>query len=179
MSDMCRPKHGKFVALFLALFCLAAHADGISGGIGSVEGIINPAGSSLDPATTAWVSAVTTAGGTVSSGQKTKVNALIVNLKTEFTTNYFTSCDRIWIHASENTQQATIDLVNDAVATNHSATFTANQGFTGNGTSTYLDSGFNTSTSGINFTPIPCISGTTGQPAAVRPTCQTLTVRIK
>lgn len=134
-------------ALFFAL-CFSASASAQTlpllgvGGSGS-------SGAALDPATTAWVNAVTTAGGTVSTGQKGFVNTLIVGLKTSFGTNYFTSCDRIWLLASENTQQATIDIVNLGTLTPHnSPTFTANQGYAGNGTSSYLDTSFQ---SGTNY----------------------------
>jgi hypothetical protein len=104
--------------------------------------------SRLDPATSAWVNAVKAAGGSVSTAQQARVNKLIIDLKTEYTTNYFATCDRIWLHAAENTQQATVDIVADSAATNHGATFASNTGFTGNGSSQYLDTGY---ASGSNF----------------------------
>lgn len=107
-------------------------------------------GAPVDPATTAWVNAVVAVGGTVSTTQKGFVNTLIVGLKTGNATNYFTSCDRIWLLAAENTQQASIDIVSLATLTPHSSpTFAANQGYTGDGSASYLDLGFQ---SGTNYT---------------------------
>lgn len=105
-------------------------------------------GTGYDAATTAWVNAVVAASGTVSATQKGYVDTLIKSLKSG---GVWTLLDRCFIFASENSQQATIDLVNLATATNNGATFTANQGWAGNGSTTYLDSGFNLST-GTNFT---------------------------
>ena len=108
-----------------------------------------PLQAGYDPATIAWASAVVTAGGAVSATQQWYVNSLIVGLK-KGSINYFTSCDRIWLHASENTQQATIDIVNRGLATKQgTVTFTANKGFTGDGTTGYFTTGFN---GGSNYT---------------------------
>lgn len=53
--------------------------------------------------------------------------------------------DRIFIHAMANSTDALLDVCGGTSATNHSATFTANQGFTGVAASTtvWVDSGFN------------------------------------
>lgn len=109
-----------------------------------------PSGGSLDVSTTAWVAAVVTAGGTVSGTQQTRVDTLIKALKAH---SLFSIQDRIWLHASENAKQATIDIVNLGVASVVGApVFTASQGYTGTGSaSDYLNSGY-AGTTGPNFT---------------------------
>lgn len=103
--------------------------------------------SSLDAATVAWVAAVVAAGGTVSGGQQTNVNNLITSLKTH---SIFTKLDRLWLYASENVQQATIDLV--ALDTNSPGTtsFAANRGYTGN-SGAQVDLFFNAFTAAGNY----------------------------
>src|ERR1700691_2986323 len=141
-----------FACIVWLLLCAVSYAQSIPGfapgqfqNRAAIDG-----GVGSDPAAKAGASAGVTAGGTVSTTQKGYVNTLIVNLKTEYTTNYFTSCDRIWIHAAENIQQGTIDLINLGTLTSHGTiTFTANQGVAGNGTTGYYDTGF---TTGTNYT---------------------------
>ncbi len=66
--------------------------------------------SPYDPATDLWIAAVVAAGGSVTTGQKVKVDTLIRGLKTDV---LFTVLDRLWIYAGESsTQQAGIDLIN-------------------------------------------------------------------
>lgn len=102
--------------------------------------------SSLDASTIAWVNAVVAAGGTVSAAQQTNVNTLIVSLKSH---SLWTIQDRIWLHANENvSQQALIDIVNLGVATVNGSITLAAGGYTGDGSTGYLDSGYS---SGSNF----------------------------
>lgn len=92
---------------------------------------------SEDAATTAWVNAVVSAGGAVSTTQRGRVNTLIVALKAH---SLFSTNSRLWLHAGESdSKQAIIDIMGLATATSagHSPTLTAG-GFTGNGTSQYL-----------------------------------------
>jgi hypothetical protein len=107
----------------------------------------------LDPATTAWVAAVIANGGTVSGTQQGFVDTLIKGLKAD---GIFSKLDRLWLFASENTFQALTDIVADALATAVGApTFNANLGYTGQDAASptkYIDSGFNASTAGGNFT---------------------------
>jgi hypothetical protein len=103
----------------------------------------------LDPATTAWVSAVVTAGGTVSSPRQTLVNDLIVGLKAD---GVWAKLDRLWIFAAENTQSALIDLFALAEAIPGGGTaFTANRGYAGNGASN-IRTLFNAATMGVKWT---------------------------
>src|SRR6266566_8370586 len=135
---------------FLIIFGLLLSAWQVAGqgmltlGAGSAGG-----GSAFDPATTAWVNAVVAAGGTVSGTQKGFVDTLILCEKTAANGNLFALLDRLWIHASENVTQATVDTIADASLTNHGLSFTVSQGFTGDGATTYADSGYS---SGPNFT---------------------------
>lgn len=109
--------------------------------------LILPRGSGADPATTAWVSAVVSAGGTVSGTQQTRVNNLIVALKSH---SLFTQLDRLWLFAGESVhQQAKIDIIHLSVGTeqgNLTTTGLGAGGYTGNGTTGYFDTGFNTAT---------------------------------
>jgi hypothetical protein len=106
----------------------------------------------LDAATTAWAAQVVTNGGTVSAGRKTTVNNLITGLKSD---GVWTKLDRLFILAAENTQSALTDLKGLALAVVHSTpTFTIDRGYTGTDGSTavYIDTGFNPSTAGGNYT---------------------------
>jgi hypothetical protein len=140
----------RIFTLLLALTCAASAQVPMTGG-----GLAGPvaAGCSYNVATCAWAAAVVTAGGTVGTTEEGYVDTLIVALKTGYTTNYFTSCDHIWLHASENVYQAKIDIIANASVVYHGATesgqFAASHGYTGNASSVYLDSGFQ---SGTNYT---------------------------
>ncbi len=107
------------------------------------------AGSALDAATTAWVDAVFAVDGTVvGDARKTLVNNLIVDLKAD---GVWTKLDRLWLFAMENSTGALVDIVADSLATAVSSpTFTADAGYTGNGSS-HIDSNFDPSTAGGNF----------------------------
>jgi hypothetical protein len=101
----------------------------------------------LDAATTAWVNAVVTAGGTVSSTQQGRVDTLIRGLKTD---GLFALMDRMWLFAGEsNVFQARIDIINLQSHVQHGTptSFTV-AGYKGDGVSFYLDSGFKPSTAG-------------------------------
>lgn len=90
----------------------------------------------LDPDALAWAR---TAGA--SAGQRQRVSTLIRALKKA---GVWTSLDRLWLFAAENSTQALTDLVARAGATLPVApTFTANRGYQGNGSSQYIDTGFN------------------------------------
>jgi hypothetical protein len=98
----------------------------------------------------AWLNAVRAAGGQVSNTQDALVSAMIRSLKSA---GVWTSLDRLWLFASENSTQALTDLKARSVATAvNSPTFTANVGYKGNGTTSYVDTNFNTLSSGVNFT---------------------------
>jgi hypothetical protein len=67
--------------------------------------------------------------------------ALIAGLTAD---GIFAKLDRLWIFAQATEALALVDLVASATATAvNSPTFTANQGYTGNGTSSYVETNYN------------------------------------
>jgi hypothetical protein len=110
-------------------------------------------GGGLDPATTAWVNQVVANGGTVSAGRQTIVNTFITCLKSA---SLWSTMDRYWLLAGENTQSALTDMVGLSLATNHGSTFTPSQGYTGNGSSFFVDTGY---TAGTNYTQNSAVYG--------------------
>jgi len=94
----------------------------------------------------------TTQGYTLpSAGQQTLQNQLVVDLKAG---GVWSKLDTFAVFATNgNIDFALIDWkrLSQYTAVN-SPTFTTNQGFTGNGTSSYVDTNFNPSTSGVNYT---------------------------
>ena len=112
--------------------------------------LIGASPASFESETTAWESAVVTAGGLVSSGRKIVVNDLIAGLKSD---GVWTKLDRLWLFAAENSQSALIDLKeNDASTAVSSPTFTTDRGYNGNASSSYIDTTYNPSTDGVNYT---------------------------
>lgn len=106
-------------------------------------------GSGLDADTDAWIAAVVTAGGTVSSPRQLLVDALIIDLKAD---GIWSKLDRLWIFAAENSQSALVDLKALATASAvNTPTFTVDDGYTGNGTSAYILSNFNPTSGSPNF----------------------------
>jgi hypothetical protein len=94
----------------------------------------------------------TTQGYTLpSSGQQVKQNQLVVDLKDG---GIWSKLDTFGVFATDGDSDfALIDWIrlSDYTAVN-SPTFTTNQGFTGDGTSSYIDTNYNPSTSGVNYT---------------------------
>lgn len=106
--------------------------------------------SGIDVATAAWVSAVVTAGGTVSGAQQANVDTLVKAYKAA---NVWTILDRVWLLAAANTQQANIDIVNLATWTTvGTPTFSANVGYSGNSSTGQLNTNFTPSSAGGNYT---------------------------
>lgn len=95
-----------------------------------------------------WIRTVYAAGGTVSPARRQIVNTLIVGLQQD---GIWTLLDRLWTLAAENSTSALIDLKGLATATaTNSPTFTANQGYAGNGTTSYIESNW-APTTGPNY----------------------------
>jgi hypothetical protein len=94
----------------------------------------------------------TTQGYTLpSAGQQILQNQLVVDLKDG---GIWSKLDTFGVFATDGDSDfALIDWIrlSDYTAVN-SPTFTSNGGFTGNGTSSYVDTNFNPSTSGVNYT---------------------------
>jgi hypothetical protein len=107
-----------------------------------------PSAPGYDSATTAWVAAV--GSGNVTIPRKDLINALIVTLKSG---GVWTKLDRLWDFAAENTTCALVDLKALATATAvNSPTFTTDRGYTGNGSTSYIDTNFNPGTGTPNYT---------------------------
>jgi hypothetical protein len=105
---------------------------------------------SLDKDAAAWVASVRTAGASVSDVQKRRVSALVSYLKSA---GVWSLLDRLWLFAAENATQALTDLVARATATAvNSPTFTANRGYRGNGSSAYVNTGFNPTSGSPHYT---------------------------
>ncbi len=105
----------------------------------------------FDPDTLVWVNAVIANGGTVSAARKRLVDNLIVGLKAD---GLWTKLDRLWLFAAENAGSALIDLVYNwtATVTGHAPSFTIDRGYAGDGSTTYIDTAFNPSSDGQQYT---------------------------
>lgn len=115
----------------------------------STHGIIKGAG--LDPVTVAWLAQLTTSfGSNPSSGYITALDTLIKGLRTD---SNILALDRFWIFAQEVQGYARVSIVNPSstqITEVNTPTFTVNQGYTGNGTTRYLNTNFNYSTHAVN-----------------------------
>lgn len=99
---------------------------------------------------TAYFNQVTSNGGSLTNAEKTYINTFIGALGSDFA-----EFDRLWIHGLSNSVAARTSLANPTstmITAVNSPTFTANQGYTGNGTTSYLDTNYNPSTGGVKFT---------------------------
>lgn len=86
-----------------------------------------------------WRAAVIAGGGTVSGTQLGYVDSLTYQLKIA---GVWSVLDLLWLPASENTTQALTDLKARIVATPvNNPTFTANRGYAGDGSTSYLNMG--------------------------------------
>lgn len=83
----------------------------------------------------------------------THQNAYITMICGMVTDGTWTKFDILYITATADATTAGLNLVSTSFTlTNTSATFTADTGYAGNGTTAYLDTGYNPSTNGVNFT---------------------------
>lgn len=94
------------------------------------------------------------------SQTSTKENGLITGgldnfIKASIAHGYWTSFDRIWIFAVDIQANSCIPINNptaSAATQVNAPTFTAKQGFNGDGSTKYINTNFNPNTQGINFT---------------------------
>lgn len=84
------------------------------------------------------------------SARQTLINNAIVSLKTA---GVWSKLDALYVTAAADAQAGQRNWIADAfnLSPTSSPTFTADRGYAGNGSSSYLDTNFNTST-GVNFT---------------------------
>lgn len=98
----------------------------------------------------AYFTAAEGAGATFTAGLKGHINTLVLGLKTD---SLWTKLDRLWLFANETAAGALMDIkgLDTATAVN-TPTFTANQGYAGNGSTSYINTTFNPSTDGSAYT---------------------------
>jgi len=98
--------------------------------------------------TTAWILRVSTNGGSVTQPEAVAVNIFTSAIQaSEF--------DRLWVHGLQNEIAAKTSIINPSstiISNVNSTTFTAGQGFTGNGSTMYLDTNYNPNTQGVKYT---------------------------
>jgi hypothetical protein len=121
--------------------------------LGEREGLLRPAPqpATTDADATAWAAQVVTNGGTVSATQLDRVNRLIGALKSG--TAPWTRTDDYLLLVTENTAQALTSLKQRRLATAvNSPSFVVGGGYVFNGTTNYIDSGFNPSINAVVMT---------------------------
>lgn len=92
----------------------------------------------LDPSASSFFAAVTANGGTISPGRQTLYNNLFASLRSQ---GYLALLNRLGIMAAENAATAAVDLVDPTkkITPMVLIPFTANQGYTGNGSSQFIE----------------------------------------
>jgi len=96
-----------------------------------------------------YITRVYAEGGTLTDVEKSAINELTLNPDiAEF--------DRLWVHGLQNEIAARTSVVNaltaDLITNVNSTTFTAGEGFQGNGTTMYLDTNYNPAVDGVKYT---------------------------
>lgn len=108
-------------------------------------------GAASGPSYDADAEAYFTAATVTETAYKDAINQFVLDLKAA---SIWTKFDRLWILANQNETAALTCLVSlnqDASAVN-SPTFTAGEGFAGNGSSQYINSGYAVGTDNVNLT---------------------------
>lgn len=107
--------------------------------------------------TQAWLDQLSSNAYTVpSAGQAGNIDTMVVSLNTALSVSNLSShFDFFYIHANDGSSDAGgVNLVTPAsfeCTQVNSPTWTSNQGFTGNGSSSYLDTNYNLSTDSTNY----------------------------
>lgn len=108
--------------------------------------------SSNEPEVTAYIAGLTTP---LSAGQITKLNTLVSSLKTGMSiTNLSDVFDVFIVYANETAEAGLRNIAKDAhhATAVNSPLFTQFEGFTGNGTSSYINTNYNAAVDGVRFT---------------------------
>jgi hypothetical protein len=101
------------------------------------------------PYTIAFSAVVVSRGGLVTNAEKTRLTTFETSLGTDIT-----DFDRLWIHALSNNIAARTSFVNPTstiITAVNNPTFTPLLGYTGNGTTSYLNTNFNPLTQGVKY----------------------------
>ena len=122
---------------------------GKTNGYGNSAVFRRPTGPGYDADAAAYFAAVTTP---FSTARKAIINTLVTTLKAD---GNWAGLDRLWLMANEASDQGLISLVNPAstaMTLVNAPTFTVDQGFTGDGATSYINSNYNPNTQGVNYT---------------------------
>lgn len=107
---------------------------------------------SLDPITVAWLAQLATSfGSNPSPSFVSALDTMIVGMRTD---GNILLLDRFWIFAQEVQGYSRVSIVNPSstqITEIGTPTWTTNQGYTGDGSTMYLKTGFVPSTNGVNF----------------------------
>lgn len=102
------------------------------------------------PYTIAFAAVVVSRGGVVTNAEKARLTTFETSLGTDIT-----EFDRLWIHALSNNIAARTSFVNPLstiISAVNGPTFTPYLGYTGDGSSSYLNTNFNPATQGVKYT---------------------------
>ena len=103
-----------------------------------------------DPIVTAWNAAVISAGGAPTAARLRIWSDMWAGIRAD---GDLSSFDSLWGFCGEDTQSALIDFVGLRTASAvNSPTFTASQGYAGNGTTSYVNTTWNPATMGVAYT---------------------------
>jgi hypothetical protein len=103
-----------------------------------------------NPDAVTYFTAAEGAGATFAASTKLAISNLITGLQTD---SLWTKMDALWLYAQDTAIGALLDIKSLRTATAVSApTFTAFQGYAGNGTTSYVDTTFNLATHGVQYT---------------------------
>ena len=115
-------------------------------GYGFGIGRAHKAGVAYDATAASYFAAVPNA---FDAARKTIINTLIAGLRTD---GNLTKLDRLWLFANTTTGNAVIDVIgNNAATLVNAPAFVADQGYTGDGATSYMNLQFTPSTQGTNF----------------------------
>jgi hypothetical protein len=104
----------------------------------------------LGPKTLAYSTVVTSRGGSLTTNELLYLTTFETSLGSDLD-----EFDRLWIHGLGNDVAARTSFVNPTstiITAVNSPTFIANQGYQGNGSTSYLDTNYNPSTQGVKYT---------------------------
>jgi len=113
-----------------------------------LETFVNIVAFDLSTSTKDWVREVYSNGGTVTRTEALAVNTFLNSIQKE-------EFDRLWIHGLSNETAARVSIINPTstpITNVNSTTFTAGEGFQGNGTTMYLDTNYNPAVDGVKYT---------------------------
>ena len=107
-------------------------------------------GVSLPPFTSAFVITVVGRGGVVTDAEKEYLSVFETSMGSNLA-----ELDRFWIHGLSNNVAARTSFVNPTstiITAVNNPTFIPNQGYQGNGSTSYLNTNYNPSTQGVKYT---------------------------